>query len=63
MKIAGYIDDAITESDKPAEKDNNPISIAFRDGPEDLSEEEAEYLKQQLNQFRELRKKFQHDDK
>lgn len=49
-------------TDKPNEK-NKSISIAFRDGSEDLSEEEAEYLEQQLNQFRQLRKRLQHEDK
>lgn len=46
-------------TDNPVKKNDNPINISFRDGGEDISEEEAEYLEQQLKYFRELRKKFQ----
>lgn len=58
--LIGDIDNPV--SDNPNKKEE-PFSIAFRGGLENISEEEAEYLEQQLNQFRELRKKFQHEDK
>ncbi|UOE96047.1 helix-turn-helix transcriptional regulator [Alkalihalobacillus sp. LMS39] len=41
----------------------SPISIAFRDGGENLTDEEEEFLEEQLKQFREWRKRFQQGDK
>ncbi|OIJ12695.1 hypothetical protein BKP37_12915 [Anaerobacillus alkalilacustris] len=56
------VDYLIGRTDEPVVKDNNPINISFRDGGEEITEEEAEYLEQQLKQFRELRKKFQQNN-
>lgn len=49
------------DKDAISDQPDNPINVAFRDGGEDLTDEEAEYLEQQLKQFREWRKRFQKD--
>lgn len=67
QKIADFFDVSVdyligrTDKPKPIEDqhEDNPISIAFRDGGESLTPEEEEYLQQQLEIFREMRKKFQ----
>lgn len=64
QKLADFfevsVDYLLGRTDKPT-YDDNPINVSFRDGGENISEEEAEYLEQQLKQFRELRKKFQQE--
>lgn len=59
LKATGYIDS--TNNSDIKEKDDNPISVSFRDDGKDLTPEEEEYLEQQLQQFREWRKRFQKD--
>ena len=55
------VDYLLGRTNNPNLFDDNPISVSFRDGGKDISEEEAEYLEQQLKQFREWRKKFQQE--
>lgn len=38
--------------------DEKPINIAFRDGGESITEEEEEYLQEQLETFRRMKKRF-----
>lgn len=56
------VDYLLGRTDNPIRIDDDSINVSFRDGGEAITEEEAEYLEQQLKQFRELRKKFQKDN-
>lgn len=38
--------------------DEKPINVAFRDGGESLTKEEEEYLHEQLETFRRMKKRF-----
>ncbi|TPE70804.1 helix-turn-helix transcriptional regulator [Halalkalibacterium halodurans] len=49
--------------DKPNEKKEvKQLSIAFRDGGQELTPDEEEFLEQQLQQFRELKKRFMENE-
>ncbi|MBP3951160.1 helix-turn-helix transcriptional regulator [Bacillus sp. YZJH907-2] len=44
-------------------EDKKPIHIAFSHGDDPLTEEEEAFLERQLEEFRNLRKKFEQQDK
>lgn len=44
-------------------EDEDPIYVAFSHGNDELTEDEKEFLERQLAEFRELRKKFQQEEK